>query len=191
MAAVSAPALAACAATLAQLSPADLGRPELSELWAEGKRLFSSRVIKERFQAEDVVAFLKQQGEYRTMLKRLEKLHRQVPLLAVATISGPTTVANSCCNCHRFATRAVALRRSALDRRAPRLRYSAPRTRPAAALPLCLGSTGASQVPPRPSRSPQGGWPLSVCPDQPAKRPAWHSTGPGCPLLHTVHACVC
>ena len=77
MAAVSAPALAACAATLAQLSPADLGRPELSELWAEGKRLFSSRVIKERFQAEDVVAFLKQQGEYRTMLKRLEKLHRQ------------------------------------------------------------------------------------------------------------------
>jgi NAD(P)-dependent dehydrogenase (short-subunit alcohol dehydrogenase family) len=78
MAAVSAPALAACAATLAQLSPADLGRPELSELWAEGKRLFSSRVIKERFQAEDVVAFLKQQGEYRTMLKRLEKLHRQV-----------------------------------------------------------------------------------------------------------------
>ena len=112
-------------------------------------------------------------------------------LLAVATISGPTTMANSCCNCRRFAARAVALRRSALDRRAPRLRCSTTRTRPAAVLPPCLGATGASQVPPRPSWSAQGGRPLSVCPDQPAKRPAWHSTGPGCPLLHTVHACVC
>jgi hypothetical protein len=110
-------------------------------------------------------------------------------LLAVATISGPTTMANSCCNCHRFVARAVALRRSALDRRAPRLRCSAPRTRPAATLPLWLGTTGASQVPPRPSRSAQGGWPLSVYPDQPAKLPAWRSTGPGCPLLHRSSRC--
>jgi hypothetical protein len=110
-------------------------------------------------------------------------------LLAVATISGPTTMANSCCNCHRFAARAVALRRSALDRRAPRLRCSTPRTRPAATLPLWLGTTGASQVPPRPSRSAQGGWPLSVYPDQPAKLPAWRSTGPGCPLLHRSSRC--
>jgi hypothetical protein len=107
----------------------------------------------------------------------------------LATISGPTTMANSCCNCHRFAARAVALRRSALDRRAPRLRCSAPRTRPAATLPLWLGTTGASQVPPRPSRSAQGGWPLSVYPDQPAKLPAWRSTGPGCPLLHRSSRC--
>ena len=98
-------------------------------------------------------------------------------------------MANSCCNCHRFAARAVALRRSALDRRAPRLRCSAPRTRPAATLPLWLGTTGASQVPPRPSRSAQGGWPLSVYPDQPAKLPAWRSTRPGCPLLHRSSRC--
>jgi hypothetical protein len=113
------------------------------------------------------------------------------PLLAVATISGPTTMANSCCNCRRFAARAVALRRSALDRRAPRLRCSTTRTRPAAVLPPCLGATGASQVPPRPSRSAQGGRPLSVCPDQPAKRPAWRSTGPGCPLLRSSHCSTC
>ena len=70
-------------------------------------------------------------------------------------------------------------------------RCSAPRTRPAATLPLCLGATGASHGPPRSSRSVQGGWPLSVCSDQPAKRPAWRSTGPGCPLLRSSHCSTC
>ena len=55
--------LAACTATLSKLSPSDLELAELAELYAAGKALFSSRVIKERFQSEDVVAFFKQQGE--------------------------------------------------------------------------------------------------------------------------------
>ena len=55
--------LAACTATLAKLSPVDLELHALAELYAAGKALFASRVIKERFKGEDVVAVFKQQGE--------------------------------------------------------------------------------------------------------------------------------
>ena len=78
VAGLTAAELAACTTTLAKLSPADIELPELSELYAVGKALFASRVIKERFQGEDVVAFFKQQGEYRKMVKRLQKLHKEI-----------------------------------------------------------------------------------------------------------------
>jgi NAD(P)-dependent dehydrogenase (short-subunit alcohol dehydrogenase family) len=82
--------LAACVATLRRLHPSELGQPRLLELWEVGHALFSSRIIKQRFGSDDVVAFLKKQGNYRGMLKRLEKLHAEVERVHAQRVGAAT-----------------------------------------------------------------------------------------------------
>jgi hypothetical protein len=70
--------LASCAAVLRRLRASELESPRLRDVCGAGQELFRSRIIKQRFKGEDVVEFLTKQGNYRGMLKRLEKLHTEI-----------------------------------------------------------------------------------------------------------------
>ena len=68
--------IASAVAVLRRLQPADLkGHHELIQ---EGTRLFERTIKTKLFGEDSVVAFLKQQGEYRFLLKRLEKVQEEV-----------------------------------------------------------------------------------------------------------------
>ena len=83
--------LHACAETLRRLNATDLHSTRCLEVWEAGEALFSSRIIKQRFKGDDVVEFLKKQGNYRGMLKRLEKLHAEVNKAHADRVEAATT----------------------------------------------------------------------------------------------------
>jgi hypothetical protein len=76
---VSAEDLHVCVSVLRQLSSDALAtEPALESLRDAGKKLFQQLVLKERFGEADVVEYLKQKNGYLHMLKKLEKLQRQI-----------------------------------------------------------------------------------------------------------------
>ena len=68
--------IATVVAILRQLQPADL--KEHPELIQEGTRLFERTIKTKLFGDDSVVDFLKQQSEYRFLLKRLERVQEEV-----------------------------------------------------------------------------------------------------------------
>ena len=63
---------------LRDLRPEDLNGDHAKELCDHGVRLFGRLAIQQRYGGDDVVAFLKEQAGYRTLLKRLERLQKQI-----------------------------------------------------------------------------------------------------------------
>ena len=74
--------LAQATQLLSQLSPSDLAgedtNPEVAALLKEGVRLFTRPVLQARYAEKDVVEFLREQAGHRELLRRLEKLQRQI-----------------------------------------------------------------------------------------------------------------
>jgi hypothetical protein len=66
-----------CLNVLRRLKPGDLGSLP-KEFTAAGHALFKKSIKLELFGENDVVSFLKQKEDYRTLLKRLEKVHSEV-----------------------------------------------------------------------------------------------------------------
>ena len=63
---------------LRQLSPADIASDEAAELREVGLALFGRLAIKQAYGEKDVIEFLREQAGHRTLLKRLEKLQKQI-----------------------------------------------------------------------------------------------------------------
>ena len=70
--------IAQAALLLRQLSPADIASDEAAELREVGLALFGRLAIKQAYGEKDVVEFLREQAGHRTLLKRLEKLQKQI-----------------------------------------------------------------------------------------------------------------
>jgi NAD(P)-dependent dehydrogenase (short-subunit alcohol dehydrogenase family) len=74
--------LAQATAILSQLSPSDLAGEdsdlEVAALIAEGRRLFTRPVLHAKYGEKDVVEFLREQAGHRELLRRLEKLQKQI-----------------------------------------------------------------------------------------------------------------
>ena len=72
--------MAQAAALLSRLAPDDLigDAADVVALRAAGIKLFGRAVLHERYGQEDVVAFLREQAGHRELLRRLERLQRQI-----------------------------------------------------------------------------------------------------------------
>lgn len=79
--------IASAVAILRRLQPTDLKGHDT--LMQEGTRLFERTIKTKLFGEESVVAFLKQQGEYRFLLKRLEKVQEEVERNHAALVRTP------------------------------------------------------------------------------------------------------
>ena len=71
-------AIAQATVLLKQLTPAEIACDEAKELRAAGVALFGRLAIKHAYGDKEVVEFLREQAGHRTLLKRLERLQKQI-----------------------------------------------------------------------------------------------------------------